>query len=111
AHPTDIDDPVSHTSFDFLVNLKPDSSYEWLMGTGNFAGAGEAEEGGRLHTEWEQNAFPMFAWPAPGDRVQLTGNWVWDCGHWLGGGERSELPPIRAVWGEMQGVQPRGCVV
>jgi hypothetical protein len=39
--------------------------------------------------------------------VQLTGNWVWDCGHWLGGGERTELHPIRAFWVQRQGVSPR----
>src|SRR5205823_7211853 len=75
AHPTDVDDPVSHASFDFVVNVKPDSSGEFLLGTGNFAGAGEAEEAGRLHTEWEQDALPSFAWPSAGDRVQLHGNW------------------------------------
>ena len=107
AHPADIDDPVTHTSFDFLVNVKPDAPSGFLLGTGNFAGAGESEEAGRLHTEWEQAAFPAFAWPSPGDRVQLTGNWVWDCGHWLGGGERTELHPIRAFWVQRQGVSPR----
>ena len=107
AHPTDVDDPVTHASFDFLVNVKPDSSAGFLLGTGNFAGAGEAEEAGRLHTEWEQAAFPAFAWPSPGDRVQLTGNWVWDCGHWQGGGERTELHPLRAFWVQRQGVSPR----
>jgi hypothetical protein len=107
AHPTDVDDPVSHASFDFLVNVKPDSSAGFLLGTGNFAGAGEAEEAGRLHTEWEQAALPSFAWPSAGDRVQLQGNWVWDCGHFTGGGERTELHPLRAFWVERQGVSPR----
>jgi len=41
AHPADIDDPVTHSSFDFLVNVKPDPTVEWLMGTGNFAGESE----------------------------------------------------------------------
>ena len=107
SHPTDVDDPVTHSSFDFLVNVKPDAPSGFLLGTGNFAGAGESEEAGRLHTEWEQSAFPRFAWPSPGDRIQLTGNWVWDCGHWLGGGERTELHPIRAFWVQRQGVSPR----
>ena len=111
SHPTDVDDPVSHDSFDFLVNVKPDAPYDFLIGgnpstaTGNFAG--EAEETGRLHTEWEQAAFASFAWPEPGDRVDLLGSWVWDCGHWLGGGERTELHPLRAVWVQRQGASPR----
>jgi hypothetical protein len=105
AHPSDTDDPISHDSFDFLVNLKPDGKYESLLGTGNFAG--EGEEAGRLHTEWEENAFAPFARPEPGDRVALLGNWVWDCGHWDGGGERTELHPLRAVWVQRGGLSPR----
>ena len=102
SHPTDVDDPVTHDSFDFLVNLKADAPYDFLLGgnpsasTGNFAG--ESEEAGRLHTEWEEAAFLSFAWPQPGDRVELLGSWVWDCGHWQGGGERTELHPFRSVW-------------
>jgi hypothetical protein len=107
AHPSDVDDPVSHSSFDFVFNVKPDSSGGFLLGTGNFAGVGEAEEAGRLHVEWEQAAFPPFAWPSAGDRVDLHGSWVWDCGHWSGGGERTELHPVRAFWVERQGVSAR----
>ncbi len=111
SHPSDVDDPVSHDSFDFLVNVKADPNSGFLLGgdptasTGNFAG--EAEETGRLHTEWEQAAFASFAWPAPGDRVSLLGNWVWDCGHWTPGGERTELHPLRAVWVERHALSPR----
>jgi hypothetical protein len=105
AHPTDIDDPVSHDSFDFLVNVRPDAAYSGLLGTGNFAADGE--ETGRLHTEWEEAAYLPFAWPEPGDRVELLGSWVWDCGHWSGGGERTELHPLRAVWVQRRGVSPR----
>jgi hypothetical protein len=104
AHPTDVDDPVSHSSFDLVANVKPDASAGFLMGTGNFAGVGETEQAGRLHVEWEEGAFPMFAWPGQGDRVRLLGNWVWDCGHWTGGGERTELHPLRAAWVVRQGI-------
>jgi hypothetical protein len=107
AHPSPIDDPVSHSSFDFVANVKPDSAAGFLLGTGNFAGLGDAEEAGRLHVEWEQAAFPSFVWPAEGDRVQIRGSWVWDCGHWSGEGERTELHPVRAFWVERQGVSPR----
>jgi hypothetical protein len=107
AHPADIDDPVAHTSFDLVANVKPDASAGFLLGTGNFSGVGEVEQAGRLHVEWEERAFPLFAWPAQGDRVQLHGNWVWDCGHRSGGGERTELHPLRAVWVERQGLSPR----
>jgi hypothetical protein len=105
SHPSAIDDPVTHDSFDFLVNVKADGPDAFLLGTGNFGG--EGEERGRLHTEWEEAALPTFAWPEPGDRVQLLGSWVWDCGHWQGGGERTELHPLRAVWVQRQGLSPR----
>jgi hypothetical protein len=105
AHPTDIDDPVWHDAFDFLVNVKVDPQYDSLLATGNFAA--EVEETGRLHTEWEEAAYAPFAWPEPGDRVELLGSWVWDCGHWSGGGERTELHPLRAVWVQRQGLSPR----
>ena len=110
AHPTDVDDPVTHDSFDFLVNVKADPAYAFLLGgnpsagTGNFAG--DDEETGRLHTEWEEKAFRSFAWPGAGDRVELYGSWVWDCGHWQEGGERTELHPLRAVWVQRRGVSP-----
>jgi hypothetical protein len=107
AHPAPIDDPVSHSSFDFVANVKPDPPTGFLLGTENFAGAGEDEQAGRLHVEWEQAVFPSFAWPSPGDRVQLVGSWVWDCGHWSGGGERTELHPLRVVWVDRQGVSSR----
>jgi hypothetical protein len=107
AHPAGVDDPVSHSSYDFVVNVKPDSSAGFLLGTGNFAGIGETEQAGHLHVEWEQAALPSFVWPSAGDRLQLHGSWVWDCGHWGGGGERTELHPLRAVWVERQGVSSR----
>jgi hypothetical protein len=100
AHPAAIDDPLSHASFDFVANVKPDPSAAFLLGTGNFSTADEAEQAGRLHVEWEEEAFPPFAWPSQGDGVQLHGSWVWDCGHWSGGGERTELHPLRVVWVE-----------
>ena len=107
SHPTDVDDPVTHSSFDFLVNVKPDAPSGFLLGTGNFAGAGESEEAGRLHTEWEQSRLPDVRLALARRPDKLTGNWVWDCGHWLGGGERTELHPIRAFWVQRQGVSPR----
>jgi hypothetical protein len=105
AHPAGVDDPTSHQSFDFLVNVKPDPADAFLLATGNFAGAGE--ETGRLHTEWEEAAFRPFAWPQTGDRVALLGSWVWDCGHWSEGGERTELHPLRAVWVQRSGLSPQ----
>jgi hypothetical protein len=95
VHPTGVDNPFTHRSYDVVMNVKPGPNFDFLLGTGNSAGA--AETTNRLHTEWESAAFPRWAWPDRDDRVQLLGSWVWDCDHFTGGGERTELHPLRAV--------------
>ena len=110
VHPTQVDDPPTHDSYDVLMNILPDPGSMALLGgdpaarTGNFEG--DDEETGRLHTELEENAFPPFAWPEQGNRVQVLGSWIWDCGHWEPGGERTEFHPWRALWVD-RGVSPR----
>jgi len=102
VHTSGGDIPTTHRSYDLNVDVRPDSPYEALMGgdpvarTGNFAAGGD--EVGRMHTELEERAIPTFAWPEPGDRIRMLGSWVWDCGHWLPGGERTEIHPLRALW-------------
>jgi hypothetical protein len=104
AHPSGGDDPTTHDAFDFNINVLPDPAYAELLGgnpdqkNGNFAG--EGEEAGRIHIEREETALPAFVWPEAGDRVAVMGSWVWDCGHWDPGGERTEIHPYRAVWTE-----------
>lgn len=111
VHPTTVDDPVTHDSFDLIMNIKVDPELDHLVGgdpasrTGNYAG--NDEETGRLHTEWEEAAFSLFAWPEQGDRVEVLGSWIWDCGHWQPGGERTEFHPIRAIWVQRAGVSAR----
>jgi len=34
AHPTPVDDPLTHLSYDFNVNVNPDSVFASLLGTG-----------------------------------------------------------------------------
>jgi hypothetical protein len=110
VHPTPVDDPPTHDSYDVILNLLPAPESAGLLGgdpatrTGNFEG--EDEETGRLHMELEENAFPAFAWPETGNRVQVVGSWIWDCGHWLPGGERTEFHPFRVLWVD-RGVSPR----
>jgi hypothetical protein len=104
SHPSGGDDPTTHDSFDLNFNVLPDPGYEQLMGglaeadTGNFEGEGEEKD--RIHLERESNAVPAWSWPEAGDRVQAMGSWVWDCGHWDPGGERTEIHPYRAIWDE-----------
>ena len=101
AHPAVVDNPLTHLSYDFNVNVLPDPAYAALAGgspaerTGNFGG--EGEDVGRLHTEREAGSTPRFAWPERGDRVSELGSWVWDCDH-DAFGERTEFHPYRASW-------------
>lgn len=101
AHPSGGDDPFTHSSYDFNVNVLVDGQYGNLLGgapaahTSNYGG--EGEETGRLHTERELGSLPSFAWGEPGDRITELGSWVWDCDHTTSG-ERSEFHPVRALW-------------
>jgi hypothetical protein len=110
VHPTEEDLPVVHRSYDFNFDVLPDAKYTGLMAgdsalhTGNFAGRGPST--GRVHVEREQAALPRFAWPEKGDRVVLVGSWVWDCGHWTPGGERTEIHSYRALWVVRRGGRP-----
>jgi hypothetical protein len=102
SHPTEEDLPPIHRSYDVNFDVEPDRSGRDLMGgsaaqhTGNFAGTSPSTA--RIHVEREQAVFPSFAWPDPGDRVELLGSWVWDCGHWTPAGERTEIHSFRALW-------------
>jgi hypothetical protein len=110
VHTSGGDIPTTHRSYDLNVDVQPDATYGALMGgdeaarTGNFAAGGD--EVGRMHTELEERVIPPSMWPEPGDRVEILGSWVWDCGHWLPAGERTELHPIRALW-VLRGRSPR----
>ncbi|HEY3192272.1 MAG TPA: hypothetical protein VGJ61_05765 [Solirubrobacterales bacterium] len=110
AHPAKDDSVLEHDAYDANANLVVAKKFRYLLGgsqsaqTGNFAP--DAEEGGRLHFEWESGTLPLFAWPTDGDRATIWGSWIWDCGHWstgpanIGGtivGERTELHPLNGI--------------
>jgi hypothetical protein len=95
AHPAGGDDPLTHVSFDFNVNVLVDPPSAYLVGTGN---VGEGEEHGRLHSERETGSLPTAFWAERGDRISMLGSWVWDCDHFQGAGEHTEFHPIRAAW-------------
>jgi hypothetical protein len=80
THTAGGDLPQGHDWYDLNSNIDVDQQYAFLLGTGNFAGNGE--ETGRLHVEWETGSVPTFVWPTEADRVKLWGTWAWDCGHW-----------------------------
>jgi hypothetical protein len=102
VHPTPEDLPTIHRSYDLNFNVLPDAAGRTLLGgsaatrTGNYAGRGESTA--RVHVEREQGATPLFVWPEAGDRVSLVGSWIWDCGHWTGGGEKTEIHPFDVLW-------------
>jgi hypothetical protein len=73
---------------DFDLGVAPDSASTFLLAAG----------AQRLQAARDAAAFPGFAWPEPGDRVQLLGSWVWNCTKWKPAGERTELHPFRALW-------------
>lgn len=85
SHPAEDDLPQGHQAFDLNFNLAVDPQYQDLIGgdpnqqTGNYA---PGDEQGTLHTEWESEAIPTWAWPTENDRVRMWGSWIWDCGHW-----------------------------
>ena len=111
VHPTPEDLPTIHRSYDLNFNVLADAPDRRLLGgsatvkTGNYAGRGESTA--RVHVEREQGATPFFAWPESGDRVSLVGSWIWDCGHWTGGGERTEIHPFDVLWVERREQWPQ----
>jgi hypothetical protein len=90
-HTAGEDLPENHLSYDFDFNVVPDPSYTGLAGGSPSANGGKGngnwdrsapDEFGQLHLEWESGVVPTFAWADQGDRVDVWGQWVWDCGHW-----------------------------
>jgi hypothetical protein len=90
VHPSGDDLPSGHDDYDLNVNILPDPQFRKFLGghndanqalrTGNFAANGE--DYGAVHSELQSNVIPKALWPEPGDRIDLVGNWAWDCGHW-----------------------------
>ena len=85
VHTADEDLPEGHDSYDLDWDVAPDPQYASLLagdpaqGNGNYAPGADQ---GKLHVEWESKTVPTFVWPTEGDRVQVWGQWIWDCGHW-----------------------------
>jgi hypothetical protein len=95
------DDPITHSSYDANFDVTVDAADDFLTGVSRDTTA----EQGTIHLERESASFPFWAWPQPGDRVQALGSWIWDCDHYQGRGEKTELHPFRALW--VQRAAPR----
>ena len=63
---------LNHDYHDQNVYVLPDPGYEGLVARGQR----------ELEGELEASNIPLWAMPTPGDRVVMSGSWVWDCGHW-----------------------------
>ena len=88
------DDPITHRSYDVNIDVAVDPSDQFLTGTSRDATA----EHGTIHIERESAAYPFWALPQPGDRIEAAGSWVWDCDHYRPNGEKTELHPFRSAW-------------
>jgi hypothetical protein len=96
------DDPITHHSYDVNVDVTVDNASDFLTGVSRDS----TPEQGTLHLERESTAFPEWARPQAGDRIQALGSWVWDCDHYQGRGEQTEFHPFRAVWIDRRRDQP-----
>jgi hypothetical protein len=88
------DDPITHHSYDVNVDVTVDPASDFLTGVSRDTTA----EQGTLHLERESTAFPEWARPQAGDRIEALGSWIWDCDHYQGRGEKTEFHPFRASW-------------
>jgi hypothetical protein len=100
------DDPITHRSYDVNLDVTVDKQDDFLTGVSRDA----TPEAGTIHLERESSAFPFWAMPQPGDRIQAFGSWVWDCDHYQGRGEKTELHPFRGAWVQRQAPGPGGAV-
>lgn len=91
---TDIDN--NHWTHDVNVFVTLDKDSRNLLGDGNFNADMYAEnEVAAFELEWENGGVPRFAFPAPGDRITVWGNHIWDCGHGNPDNFRTEIhPPV-----------------
>ncbi|MFY9586038.1 MAG: hypothetical protein WAT66_01140 [Actinomycetota bacterium] len=79
SRPAGEDIYLSHDFHDYNLMVRPDAPYTGLLGSANLV---PGEEQNQIEGEWEVQEIPLWAWPKAGDRVRMSGNWIWDCGHW-----------------------------
>ena len=63
---------LNHDYHDMNVFFVPDAPFTGLMAQGQTV----------LEGELEASNIPLWAMPAPGDHLVMSGSWIWDCGHW-----------------------------
>jgi hypothetical protein len=86
------DSPWLHTSHDLGLEVAAEPASSWLAL--NMQGGGPP--GTPLHVEVENGGFPDAYRPSAGDRVTVSGRWVFDCGH----EPKTEIHPAAIVASE-----------
>lgn len=84
----------NHFSHDFTIKVIPDPAYHYLLSS--FVNTdGSIGVHTDMEVEWDSaslmdekegferiwGAVPEFVWPTVGDRVWVSGRWIFDCGH------------------------------
>jgi hypothetical protein len=87
--------PWSHYTHDKTIDVIPDTGYKHLLST-YLTTSGAFVTRDRMEVEWDNassmvesngesdqtwGAEPTFVWPSVGDRVWVSGRWIFDCGH------------------------------
>ena len=80
--------PSTHIDHDFLFHIWKDANNAWAMGGAN---------GGDMEIEWEHQVWPRWAWPTGGNKAIVFGPLVYDCGHDVEKGGKTEIHPPRGV--------------
>ncbi len=84
-----------HTYYDWNFFVIPDKQYTYLLSESNFK-----DHGGTIECEWDtgdERFLPSWAWPQEGNRMIITGRWIYDCGHPEAHGHKTEIHPPKAV--------------
>jgi hypothetical protein len=97
SHVSCDDLPLDHESHDFNLYIRiQDDLYYQLNSDANYLEKAwflrplgvapkdwPAKDPDRLmEIEWETKYFDSVFWPVAGDRVWVTGRYIWDCGEW-----------------------------
>jgi len=85
-----------HFNYDWNYFVKTDKQFFYLNSRANRS-YNEKNQTSIMECEWDTAFVPLWSLPMPGDRVQITGRWIYDCGHPVKGKHRSEIHPPKAV--------------
>ncbi len=85
-----------HHNYDWNYYVKTDTQFFYLSSPANH-GYNAKTQSAIMECEWDSAFVPLWSRPMPGDRVQITGRWIYDCGHPIRSKHRSEIHPPKAV--------------